>query len=58
MQNQPQKINQENNQLLLELESKLDLLVKGPKKDFNKLESIANDIRKDFIALTLRNEER
>ena len=57
MQNQPQKINQENNQLLLELDSKLDLLVKGEKKDFNKLESIENDIRKDFIALTLRNEE-
>ena len=40
MQNQLQKINQENSQLLLEVESKLDFLVKGQERDSNKLESI------------------
>ena len=57
MQNQLQKINQENSQLLLEVESKLDFLVKGQERDSNKLESIENDIRKGFIGLALRNEE-
>lgn len=57
MQNQLQKINQENSQLLLELESKLDFLVKGQERDSKKLESIENDIRKGFIGLALRNEE-
>ena len=55
--NQLQKINKENSQLLLEVESKLDLLVKGQERDSNKLESIENDIRKGFIGLALRNEE-
>ena len=53
MQNQLQKINQENSQLLLEVESKLDFLVKGQERDSNKLESIENDIRKGFIGLAL-----
>ena len=57
MENQLQKINQENNRLLLEVESKLDFLVKGQERDSNKLESIENDIRKGFIGLALRNEE-
>ena len=57
MQNQLQKINQENSQLLLEVESKLDFLVKGQERDSNKLESIENDIRKGFIGLALRNED-
>ena len=57
MQNQLQKINQENSQLLLEVESKLDFLVKGQERDSSKLESIENDIRKGFIGLALRNEE-
>ena len=57
MQNQLQKINQENSQLLLEVESKLDFLIKGQERDSSKLESIENDIRKGFIGLALRNEE-
>ena len=57
MQKQLQKINQENSKLLLEVESKLDFLVKGQERDSNKLESIENDIRKGFIGLALRNEE-
>jgi len=43
MQNQLQKINQENSQLLLEVESKLDFLVKGQERDSNKLKSIENN---------------
>ena len=55
--NQIQKINKENNQFLLEVESKLDLLVKGQESNSNKLEGIGNDLRKGFIGLALRNEE-
>nr|YP_009495909.1 putative integrase/recombinase protein [Plagiogramma staurophorum]AWT38348.1 putative integrase/recombinase protein [Plagiogramma staurophorum] len=55
--NQIQKINKENNQLILEVESKLDLLVKGQENNSNKLEVILNDLRKGFIGLALRNEE-
>jgi site-specific recombinase XerD len=55
--NKIQKINKENNQLLLEVESKLDLLVKGQESNSNKLEGIGNDLRKGFIGLALRNEE-
>ena len=47
--NQIQKINKENNPLFLEMESKLDLLVKGQESNSNKLESIKNDLRKGFI---------
>ena len=50
MENQLQKINQENSQLLLEVESKLDFLVKGQERDSSKLESIENDIRKGFLS--------
>ena len=57
MKNQLQKINQENSQLLLDVESKLDLLVNGQERDSNKLESIENDIRKGFIGLALRYEK-
>ena len=57
MKNQIQKINKENNQLFLEVESKLDLLVKGQESNSNKLEGIGNDLRKGFIGLALRNEE-
>ena len=57
MQNQLQKINQENSQLLLEVESKLDFLVKGQERNSNKLEIIGNDLRKGFIGLALRNED-
>ena len=57
MENQIQKINKEDNPLLFEMESKLDLLVKGQERNSNKLEIIGNDIRKGFIGLALRNEE-
>lgn len=52
-----QKMNKENNPLLLEVESKLDFLVKGQEINSNKLEDIGNDLRKGFIGLALRNEE-
>lgn len=57
MENQIQKINKESNQLLLEVESKLDFLVKGQEINSNKLEIIGNDLRKGFIGLALRNDE-
>jgi integrase len=55
--NQIQKINKESNQLLLEVESKLDFLVKGQESNSTKLEGIGNDLRKGFIGLALRNDE-
>ena len=57
MENQIEKINKEDNPLLFEMESKLDLLVKGQERNSNKLEGIGNDLRKGFIGLALRNEE-
>jgi hypothetical protein len=57
MENQIQKINKEDNPLLFEMESKLDLLVKKQERNSNKLEGIGNELRKDFIGLALRNEE-
>ena len=57
MENQIEKINKEDNPLLFEMESKLDLLVKGQERNSNKLEIIGNDLRKGFIGLALRNEE-
>ena len=51
------KINKKDNPLLSEMESKLDLLVKGQERNSNKLEIIGNDLRKGFIGLALRNEE-
>jgi len=57
MENKIQKIEKEKNQLLLEVESKLDLLVNGQKINSNKLEDIGNDLRKGFIGLALRNED-
>ena len=57
MENKIQKIEKEKDQLLLEVESKLDLLVNGQKINSNKLEDIGNDLRKGFIGLALRNEE-
>ena len=55
--NRIQKIDKENNQLLLEIESKLDLLVKRQENNFNKLEGIGNDLGRDFMGLGSRNEE-
>lgn len=57
MENQIEKINKEDNALLFEMESKLDLIVKGQERNSNKLEIIGNDLRKGFIGLALRNEE-
>ena len=54
MKNQIQKIN---DPLLFEMESKLDLIVKGQESNSNKLEVIGNDLRKGFIGLALRNGE-
>ena len=55
--NQIEKINKENNQLFLEMESKLDFLIKGHENNSNKLEGVGNDLRKGFIGLALRNED-
>ena len=57
MENQIEKINKEDNPLLFEMESKLDLIVKEQEKNSNKLEIIGNDLRKGFIGLALRNEQ-
>ena len=54
MKDQIQKIN---DPLLFEMESKLDLIVKGQESNSNKLEVMGNDLRKGFIGLALRNEE-
>ena len=55
--NQIQKINKEDNPLLFEMESKLDLLVEGQESNSNNLEGIGNELRKGFIGLALRNEK-
>ena len=49
----------ENNQLITEseIESKLDLLVKGQSKNSQELTNIRNDLQKGFIGLALRNQE-
>ena len=57
MENKIQKIEKDKNQLLLEVEFKLDHLVNGQKINSNKLEDIGNDLKKGFIELALRNEE-
>ena len=48
-----------NNQLITEseIQSKLDLLVKGQSKNSRELISIRNDLQKGFIGLALRNQE-
>ena len=53
--NKIEKFNKKNNELFLEVESKLDLLVKGQERNSTKLEGIGNDLRKGFIGLALRN---
>ena len=49
----------ENNQLIteLEIESKLDILVKGQIGNSQELKTIRNDLRRGFIGLALRNQE-
>ena len=48
-----------NNKLITEseIESKLDLLVKGQSKNSQELTNIRNDLQKGFIGLALRNQE-
>ena len=48
-----------NNKLITEseIESKLDLLVKGQSSNSEKLKNIRNDLQKGFIGLALRNQE-
>ena len=50
---------EEKNQLItkFEVESKLDILVKGQTSNSEQLQTIRNDIQKGFIGLALRNEE-
>ncbi len=57
MENKIEKMKKESNKLLLEVESKVDFLVKGQERNSSKLEGIGNDLRKGFIGLALRNEE-
>ena len=57
--NKLEKFKKEKNPLITEseVESKLDLLIKGQEMSSTKLEDIGNDLRKGFIGLALRNEE-
>jgi integrase len=57
--NKLKKIKKEKNQLITEseVESKLDILVKGQINNSQELEAIRNDVQRGFIGLALRNEE-
>ena len=61
MENRNQIIKKENNQYQLitefEIESKLDILVKGQTKNSKELQAIREDLQRGFIGLALRNEE-
>lgn len=61
MENRNQIIKKENNQFQLitefEVESKLDILVKGQTKNSKELQVIREDLQRGFIGLALRNEE-
>lgn len=54
--NKLKKTNREDNQLLSNVVSKLDFLVKGQETNYDKLHRIGNDLKKGFIGLALRNE--
>lgn len=56
MKNKIQKTNKKDNQLI-NIESQLDLLLKGQEKNSDKLQIIGEEIRRGFIGLALRNEE-
>ena len=56
MRNKIQKINKKDSQLV-NLESQLDLLLKGQEKNSDKLQIIGEELRRGFIGLALRNEE-
>jgi integrase len=49
-------IHKVSNQLLFEVESKLDLLVEGQETNATNLKDIRDDVQKGFIGLALRNE--
>ena len=57
--NKLKKFKKEKNQLITEseVESKLDILVKGQINNSQELEAIRNDLQRGFIGLALRNEE-
>jgi integrase len=56
MKNKIQKTNRKDSQLI-NLESQLDLLLKGQEKNSDKLQIIGEELRRGFIGLALRNEE-
>ena len=56
MKNKIQKIDKKDSQLV-NLESQLDLLLKGQEKNSDKLQIIGEELRRGFIGLALRNEE-
>lgn len=56
MKNKIQKINKKDSQLV-NLESQLDLLLKGQEKNSDKLQIIGKELRRGFTKLALRNEE-
>jgi site-specific recombinase XerD len=56
MKNKIQKTNKKDSQLI-NLESQLDLLLKGQEKNSDKLQIIGEKLRRGFIGLALRNEE-
>jgi integrase len=56
MKNKIQKTNKKDSQLI-NLESQLDLLLKGQEKNSDKLQIIGEELRRGFIGLALRNEE-
>ena len=57
--NKLKKFKKEKNQLITEseVESKLDILVKGQINNSQELEAIRNDLQRGFIGLALRNEK-
>lgn len=59
MENKLQKKEKENNQLITEseVESKLNILVKGQTNNLKQLQAIRNDLQRGFIGLALRNQE-
>ena len=59
MENKLQKKEKENNQLITEseVESKLNILVKGQTNNSKQLQAIRNDLQRGFIGLSLRNQE-
>ena len=56
MKNKIQKIHKKDSQLV-NIESQLDLLLKGQENNSDKLQIIGEELRRGFIGLALRNEE-